>query len=440
MEFLQQSVLPQSAQHIVLLKYMLVLAYMILIPYFSLLTGSIFFSRSIAKKVVKDSEPGNIAYKIIEFLTFNKLVPIALGFVPMFSVVFIYLQLLQLSELNLLPYFAFSFLFLLIGIVFVYFYKHYYGLNLLLAKSNNSVNNNSKESEILAKFSRLSGSYDKYGKYSFWFLSAGIYVFLSVSNFVNNFSSQELNLINVLFSLKTIVGFIQFLILSFLFSYVVAGYNLFKSGLMERNYEFIESLFKRGLILSLILPLVILVDSLMTSTSALSENYFFYTLACLFVILLISVTFYRGLKFNQMNKFTSLIFLGVIFISVFIIRNQYMFETSTQLQVNKLVENYALYENKIKAEFGLNAVVVSGADIFNGKCIACHNFDKKVVGPAYKDVLPKYEGKMADLVKFVLNPVKVNPDFPSMPNQGLKPNEAEAIADYIMKTYTEQYK
>jgi len=41
------------------------------------------------------------------------------------------------------------------------------------------------------------------------------------------------------------------------------------------------------------------------------------------------------------------------------------------------------------------------------------------------------------LVDFVMNPVKKNPEYPSMPNQGLKPNEAKAVAEYILKVYSE---
>ena len=74
-------------------------------------------------------------------------------------------------------------------------------------------------------------------------------------------------------------------------------------------------------------------------------------------------------------------------------------------------------------------------DIYDAKCIACHRFDTKLVGPAYNDVLPKYDGKREELISFILNPTKINPEFTAMPNQGLKPKEAEAIADYIVKTY-----
>ncbi|MHB8905306.1 MAG: c-type cytochrome, partial [Melioribacteraceae bacterium] len=106
----------------------------------------------------------------------------------------------------------------------------------------------------------------------------------------------------------------------------------------------------------------------------------------------------------------------------------------TKMQTAILVKEYDSYEKKIQEEMGVSTPI-SGADIYNGRCIACHNFDKKVVGPPYNSTLPKYEGKRDLLVKFILNPIKVNPDYPAMPNQGLKPKEAEAIADYLLKTY-----
>jgi cytochrome c len=49
--------------------------------------------------------------------------------------------------------------------------------------------------------------------------------------------------------------------------------------------------------------------------------------------------------------------------------------------------------------------------------------------------MPKYEGKKTQLVAFIRNPVKVNPAYPPMPNPGLKPNEAEAVATYLLENY-----
>jgi cytochrome c len=78
---------------------------------------------------------------------------------------------------------------------------------------------------------------------------------------------------------------------------------------------------------------------------------------------------------------------------------------------------------------------MSGEEIFNAKCSACHLFDQKKVGPPYKSVLPKYRGNKAQLVSFVLNPLKVDPSYPPMPNQGLKPTEADSIATYLLARF-----
>ncbi len=89
---------------------------------------------------------------------------------------------------------------------------------------------------------------------------------------------------------------------------------------------------------------------------------------------------------------------------------------------------------------GAVASIQIGQEIYNTKCVACHRFDSRVVGPPYNSVLPKYEGKLDELKKFILNPVKVNPDYIAMPNQGLKPHEAESVAMFLMKEYEEKYK
>jgi len=132
--------------------------------------------------------------------------------------------------------------------------------------------------------------------------------------------------------------------------------------------------------------------------------------------------------------------LFIILFTFLVIKEQAAFSTATQNQFQMLSANYDAYRAKLNEELGIAAVVVSGEDIFNGRCSACHKFDAKLVGPPYNSVLDKYVGKKDDLVKFVLNPVKVNPEYPVMPNQGLKPNEAEAIADYILKVYEENKK
>ena len=84
---------------------------------------------------------------------------------------------------------------------------------------------------------------------------------------------------------------------------------------------------------------------------------------------------------------------------------------------------------------------VDGKSLFlNNGCVACHQIDKKTVGPAVKAIAAAYAGKKDDLVKFLKGEGKavVDPaNFAVMqPNLATtkKMSDAEraALADYIL--------
>jgi cytochrome c len=91
----------------------------------------------------------------------------------------------------------------------------------------------------------------------------------------------------------------------------------------------------------------------------------------------------------------------------------------------------------LKMKLGVGLVVLTGEDIYNAKCSACHLYDQKKVGPPYFETIPKYAARKADLVAFILNPQKINPAYPPMNNQGLKASEADSIATYLMRKVAE---
>ena len=74
-----------------------------------------------------------------------------------------------------------------------------------------------------------------------------------------------------------------------------------------------------------------------------------------------------------------------------------------------------------------------GEEIYKVRCASCHKFDVKLVGPSHKEVVPKYFGKENQLVAYIKNPTKIDPEYPPMPNPGLKPDEAQAVADYVLE-------
>ncbi len=71
-------------------------------------------------------------------------------------------------------------------------------------------------------------------------------------------------------------------------------------------------------------------------------------------------------------------------------------------------------------------------------CLACHTKDKKLVGPAYKDVAAKYKGqdvvaKLADKVR--KGGVGVWGQIPMPPNPPEKINDADlrAVVEWVLK-------
>ena len=98
----------------------------------------------------------------------------------------------------------------------------------------------------------------------------------------------------------------------------------------------------------------------------------------------------------------------------------------------------------MKALIALSALMVvatspafANADLAAKKnCLACHAIDKKLVGPAYKDVAAKYAGqkdaaaKLAD--KIQKGGVGVWGQVPMLANQ-VTPDEAKQLATWVLQ-------
>jgi cytochrome c len=138
---------------------------------------------------------------------------------------------------------------------------------------------------------------------------------------------------------------------------------------------------------------------------------------------------------NSDVKMSGPVFYVLIF-SMFgvIVKDQLAMGNATKLNSVILASKYTEYLKEITGENKVMAAA-NGEQIFKNICSSCHSFDHKIVGPPYKQTLPKYEGKLDQLVAFIRNPSKKNPDYPPMPNPGLRPNEAQAVAEWLMKTY-----
>lgn len=68
-------------------------------------------------------------------------------------------------------------------------------------------------------------------------------------------------------------------------------------------------------------------------------------------------------------------------------------------------------------------------------CMTCHQIDKKVVGPAYKDVAKKYAGQAgaeAKLAETVIKGGKGNWGAVPMPPNKVTPEESQKLVKWIL--------
>lgn len=69
-------------------------------------------------------------------------------------------------------------------------------------------------------------------------------------------------------------------------------------------------------------------------------------------------------------------------------------------------------------------------------CLACHQVDKKIVGPSYKDVAKKYAGEKGAEAKLADKVIKggsgVWGPVPMPPNATVKPDEAAKLVKWIL--------
>ncbi|MFC0350123.1 c-type cytochrome [Undibacterium danionis] len=79
----------------------------------------------------------------------------------------------------------------------------------------------------------------------------------------------------------------------------------------------------------------------------------------------------------------------------------------------------------------------SGADLTKkNNCMSCHGVDKKVIGPAFKDVAKKYKGN-ADAVALLSKKVKdggsgVWGPIPMSPNKAVSDADIKVMVEYVL--------
>lgn len=442
MNFLDNLVLPQSAEHIQLLHYILMVVLFLFIPFISVLFGGMALSLWYRRKGLNESNPMYLrfAVDIIETLTINKSIGVIAGIVPTFTFILIFAQLLHNTVTPALTYIIIAFLLSIIAIILVYTYRYSVTFGRFFDSLKSSVPEDENESELLKNYrdgSKLIGT--RSGSLSIIFLFFALY-FIVAAISVTTYSAGGNGIIENLFGIKVILRFIQFLAAAITITggAIFFAYFSWDGGKKIDDEKYKAFIKQKALQLTftgaLLIPVLLCIDIIILPETVLSGAVFMYGILALLLIFIVYHFLYSMIRNSDLKFSGAVFFLVLVSLLALIVKDQLAMGNALKPNAVILAAKYDVYLQDLE---GVNkgAAAVSGEQIFKNICSSCHSFDHKIVGPPYKQTLPKYEGHINQLVAFIRNPVKKNPDFPPMPNPGLKPNEAQAIAEWIMKIY-----
>ncbi len=445
MDFFNSLVIPQSADHIKLLHYMLILILFLFIPFISMIFSGTILSLFYKGKGYRDKNKLYLKFSkdIAEITTVNKSLGIILGIVPMLTAILIFIQLLHEANTSVSVYLAWSFILSTIGIILVYSYRYSLSFNSIFDSLREYAPKNEEIYDEFRKFRK--GSIEvsnKTGLFGIVMLFAGLWFFtagVTFAAFPNDWTNSTI--IGNLFSGKVLVRFISFIIGSFGITGGLLFFRFFfweggKKNIEDNYKEFVrKTALKISFASMTLLPVFLLLDVILLPETAVSVGIFSYSIAAILLIFLALHLLYSMVKYSNTRFSGSIFFVILLIVLSSTVKDELAMSNSTEMQSLKLADKFETYMNGLKGVSATAVTVRTGEQIYQTVCSACHRFDKVVVGPAYDNVLPQFEGKKDALVAFIRNPVKVNPKFPPMPNPGLSLAEAKNIADYELTTH-----
>jgi cytochrome c551/c552 len=323
----------------------------------------------------------------------------------------------------------------IVGYVFIYNYKNAFQFEHIL----NAAKKDDVSDEVKSYENRIVYMGARYGTWGIFVLLVSTFLFtrgVTLASKPGIWNSVD-NILKLIITPTIWINFAYFLSSSAAITggAILYFFFMWQGGVRPGYTEYNEAIKKFSIITALVgvlvQPLFIFANVLFLKAANASSGVYVFAGLSLLAVLIISNLLYHVYKNSEVNFSGIVFFLIFVLFAFTIIKDQLMFRNAVKEHL--IVLNMKAEE--LAQEKSGSIVQVSAADgekIYNEKCIACHRFDQKIVGPPYQETVPKYSGDLKKLAGFIYNPQKVNPDYPAMPNQGLKQKEAEAVAKYIM--------
>lgn len=446
MNFFDQLVIPASENHIMLVKYMLTISLLLFVPYICMLLGATFISTRYNKKGKFEGNPLYLRFAkdVMEKLSITRNAEFALGTIPVLSIFFAYAQLLYTAQTISLGMLALSVVLFIISFVFIYKYRNTFrleGIISALKKTSGSESAaDSESSEKVKEFeAELAGTNLLSGTYGKYILLMAVYIFagtMALAASPDKWGTVG-NILQVIFSWQSLFSFFAFLSLSGIVSGGAIMFYFFSwdGGLKDMTNEYAQLARtvagKISLASGILFPLMLIISYAYTPAVSQSPSVFFFMVALLIISLILGGSVYSMFKNSDTNAATSVFVLVFLLVTFNILKDQAVLGNAIHENTKEITRLADEHEKEAKSKT-MQSSGVDVAAIFTQKCSACHKFDQKLVGPAYDQVVPKYNGDVKKLGDYIFNPQKIDPAFPPMPNQGLKKKEANAMAQWLI--------
>ncbi len=449
MDFLDNLVIPATTQHLNLLKIICVLSMLIFLPFFGMLLGGTGFSvifnaygRKRNKKLFV-----RFAKDIIDKLAINRFVGVGLGVIPLLAITFCYAQLLFEIKVIVVGLLFVATLFLAIAVNFTYSYQNTFQIESLIEtfKDFSGIERHELETKLPEDITDyeydLMNTNSNSGLYGFVLLLITAIFFAggtSIALFSDRYQDFQ-NIAQMFLSEATFLNFLFIIVLSITItgSAILFFFFSWQGGLYDMDTEYANFVKKvAGNIAftgAAILPVFLFLSFIFIPNVALSGTVFLFTGLAFVSILLLCNFLYAVIKNSDMKYISAAFYLMILSFGFIIMKNQSAFGTASYKHFEEINLRAEELEQQKKGKT-LNTAGVNGEEIFTRICSACHKFDVKLVGPPYNETIPTFNGDVKKLSAFVQNPYKVFPDYPPMPNPGLKPKEADAVAQYLIET------
>lgn len=442
MSIFDQLVIPPTAHHTDLLNIFLVFSMLLFVPYACVLLGasflSVYFKLKGSKR--KNSIYLRFSHDILDKLVVKLSVGIGVVIVPIFSITFVYAQLLYNAQVISVSVLLLSSILFTAGIILLARFKNSMNLENVFSSIKKIVPEKNKLPENVKSIEEeVKSSINQNGITSLIVLIFAVFLYTGAVSIAENPAKWDSvnNILGFLISPDTWINFGLFVTSAFSITSASILFLFFRwnGGLknMTEGYRQYVTSFSvvTAFVSTLLIPIFLIIKFLITPEVALSKGVFIYSGLALISLLLVCNFFYAIIR-NSEVKWSSAAFLVLIIAFTFIIIKDQVTLANALKKHLVVVNHVADSIENVKFPKNVKVAEVSGEELYTTKCSACHKFNEKLTGPPYDVTVPKYNGDVKKLAAYIYNPVKIDPNYPAMPNQGVTMKEAEAVAQFLI--------